>query len=412
MARPADTYCVTEAQKIKQRFRAVRRLLNERALRLWAGAEALTCGRGGITRVAGLTGLARATVARGLQEMRSPSRLSPDRVRLPGAGRRRALQADPTLRADLEQLLEPVTRGDPQGPLRWTSKSVRQLARGLRGQGHRISYRTVARLLTALGYSLQANRKSDEGGHHPDRDAQFQYLHDRVQAQLAAGEPAISVDTKKKELVGPFKNAGRTWRPKGKPERVRVHDFKIPALGRAVPYGVYDLGRNKGWVSVGQSHDTAAFAVATIKRWWHRMGRRAYPRAHSLLITADCGGSNNPRVRLWKWKLQELADATGLTLRVHHFPPGTSKWNKIEHRLFSFITQNWRGRPLVSYAVIVNLIAHTTTRAGLEVRCEVDPTEYPLKEPVRAEDLRRVRLTPHDFHPDWNYTIRPSPPSN
>jgi hypothetical protein len=399
---------VTETEKIKQRFRAVGGLLNERALRLWAGAEALTLGRGGITKVARVTRLARTTVARGMRELRQPSPLPPERVRQPGGGRRAATQVDPTLKGDLEDLLAPVTRGDPQRPLRWTSKSVRHLARALQRQGHRISYRTVARLLKDMGYSLQANRKSDEGRHHPDRDAQFQYLNDRVQTQLRAGQPAISVDTKKKELVGPFKNGGRTWRPKGRPEKVRVYDFKIKALGRAVPYGVYDLGRNQGWVNVGMSHDTAGFAAATIGRWWRKLGRRAYPHAKALLITADCGESNNPRVRLWRWKLQTLANATGLTLHVHHFPPGTSKWNKIEHRLFSFITQNWRGRPLVSYAVIVNLIAQTTTQTGLRVYCELDAAEYPLKEKVRPEDLRQVSLRPHAFHPEWNYTITPA----
>jgi hypothetical protein len=310
---------------------------------------------------------------------------------------------------DLEKLIEPTTRGDPQSPLRWTCKSVRRLAAELTRQGHRTSHRMVAALLQRLGYSLQANRKTIEGTRHPDRNAQFEHINARVRAYLRQGEPAISVDTKKKELVGNFKNAGREWRPRGHPQPVQVHDFVQPELGRAIPYGVYDLGANTGWVSVGIDHDTAAFAVASIRHWWQAMGRRAYPRARRLLITADAGGSNGARVRLWKVELQKLADHLHRPISVCHFPPGTSKWNKIEHRLFSFISQNWRGQPLVSHAVIVNLIAATTTPTGLRVRAWVDTHRYPSGVTVSRDALATVRLRPDSFHGDWNYTILPTP---
>jgi hypothetical protein len=315
---------------------------------------------------------------------------------------------DPTVRTDLEQLIDPVTRGDPMSPLRWTCKSLRKLAAELQARGHQVSRHLVADLLHEMDYSLQANRKTIEGGTHPDRDAQFVYLNDRVQAQLAAGEPAISVDTKKKELVGPFKNPGREWQPQGQPEDVRVHDFVDRELGRASPYGVYDLAQNTGWVSVGIDHDTASFAVASIRRWWEGLGRTSYPQATRLLITADGGGSNGSRLRLWKLELQRLADETGLTIEVSHLPPGTSKWNKIEHRLFSFISQNWRGKPLVSYEVIVSLIAATTTTSGLRVYCELDPHAYPAGRKVTDAELATVRLERAPFHGDWNYTIHPS----
>jgi len=305
-------------------------------------------------------------------------------------------------------LIDPTTRGDPESPLRWTCKSTRRLAAELRAAGHRASHTLVAQLLRDLGYSLQGNRKTREGKGHPDRDAQFEFINARVARRLARREPVISVDTKKKELVGDYKNSGREWNPRGRPEEVRVHDFLDPDQTKAIPYGVYDVGRNVGWVSVGVDHDTAAFAVNTIRRWWRRMGQKLYPRARSLMITADGGGSNGTRVRLWKWELQRFADESGLALHVSHFPPGTSKWNKIEHRLFSFISQNWRGRPLLTHATIVSLIAATTTDTGLKVRCELDRGSYPKSIAVTDEQMRRVRLTPDQFHGEWNYSIRPA----
>jgi hypothetical protein len=372
------------------------------------GAEARALGRGGIARVARASGMAEATVRKGLRELSGPSSDHPERIRNPGGGDKRTVDRDPTVRTDLEQLIDPVTRGDPMSPLRWTCKSLRKLAAELQARGHQVSRHLVADLLHEMDYSLQANRKTIEGGTHPDRDAQFVYLNDRVQAQLAAGEPAISVDTKKKELVGPFKNPGREWQPQGQPEDVRVHDFVDRELGRASPYGVYDLAQNTGWVSVGIDHDTASFAVASIRRWWEGLGRTSYPQATRLLITADGGGSNGSRLRLWKLELQRLADETGLTIEVSHLPPGTSKWNKIEHRLFSFISQNWRGKPLVSYEVIVSLIAATTTTSGLRVYCELDPHAYPAGRKVTDAELATVRLERAPFHGDWNYTIHPS----
>jgi hypothetical protein len=378
--------------------------LNEKQRRLVLAAEARALGRGGIQRVALASGVSRPTIRKALRELAEPSDPG-GRIRRPGGGRKRSGDRDPCLRADLERLVDPVTRGDPMSPLRWTCKSVRKLAAELQAQGHRVSHRLVADLLHDLGYSLQANRKTLEGGAHPDRDAQFAYLNDRVQAQVAAGEPAISVDTKKKELVGPFKNGGQEWQPQGQPEAVRVHDFVDRELGRASPYGVYDLAQNTGWVTVGIDHDTASFAVASIRRWWDRLGQASYPRATRLLITADGGGSNGSRVRLWKLELQQLADDTGLTIEVCHLPPGTSKWNKIEHRLFAFISQNWRGKPLVSYQVIVSLIAATTTGTGLRVHCELDANAYPAGRKVSDDELATVRLERAAFHGDWNYTI-------
>jgi transposase len=396
---------------IRRRFRLIERHLNERLRRLVAAAEVAAAGAGGVSAVARATGVSRRAIRAGATELkaRGAAALAPGRIRRPGGGRKRTIDEDPTLLADLEALIEPTTRGDPESPLRWTCKSVRRLAAELTRQGHRTSHRMVAALLPQLGYSLQANRKTIEGTRHPNRNAQFEHINARVRAYLRQGEPAISVDTKKKELVGNFKNAGRDWRPRGQPERVRVHDFVQPELGRAIPYGVYDLGANTGWVSVGIDHDTAAFAVASIRRWWQTMGRRAYPRARRLLITADAGGSNGARVRLWKVELQKLADRLGLPISVCHFPPGTSKWNKIEHRLFSFISQNWRGRPLVSHAVIVNLIAATTTPTGLRVRAWLDRTRYPSGLTVSRDALAAVRLRPDSFHGDWNYTILPAP---
>jgi transposase len=377
-----------------------------------AAAEALAYGWGGIRAVARATGLSRAAIHDGIQERRGEGEpaAAAGRIRRPGGGRKPLEAHDPTLRADLERLVEPVTRGDPRSPLRWTCKSVRRLARELQQQGHRVSYQKVAEVLHALGYSLQANRKTREGGDQPDRDAQFAHIATASAAYLAAGDPVISVDTKKKELVGDFKNGGREWRPKGQPEEVRLHDFPLDGLGRVSPYGVDDLAANAGWVSVGIDHDTAAFAAATIARWWERTGRPRYPHARRLLITADGGGSNGSRTRLWKWEPQRLADATGLEIAVCHFPPGTSKWNKIEHRLFAFITQNWRGTPLVSYAVILSLIAATTTETGLTVESELDTTRYPTGVTVSDAEMATIALERDAFHGEGNYTIRPHAP--
>jgi len=397
----------TEAA-IRAKYHALAPTMNERVCRLWAGTEAKTLGHGGIAVVARATGLARNTIVRGLRELAIPARVRADRVRRAGGGRKRATVVDPHLTPALEELVEPVTRGDPESPLRWTCKSTRTLAAELTAQGHAVSHVVVAHLLDTLGYSLQANRKTQEGTSHPDRNAQFAHINATIDAQLRRGHPAISVDTKKKELVGRFKNAGRTWRPRGNPEPVKVHDFLDPVLGKAIPYGVYDLARNAGWVSVGVDHDTAAFAVSTIRRWWRALGRRRYPAASSLLILADSGGSNGARVRLWKWELQRFATQSGLSLTVCHLPPGTSKWNKIEHRLFSFISQNWRGQPLLTHATIVNLIAATRTRTGLTVRCMLDTNTYPKGVKVSASQMASIQLTPHAFHGDWNYTIRPT----
>lgn len=402
---------VLDLTAINQRFMAVRDALDERSRRLVAAAESLALGRGGISAVSRATGVARQVIVRGMGELRESSARAPQRpavpVRRPGGGRKKVITQDPGLLRDLEDLVEPVTRGDPESPLRWTCKSVRKLADALRKKGHRTSYRMVARVLNELGYSLQANRKTREGASHPDRNAQFEYLNRKVKRYLKMGEPVISVDAKKKELVGDFKNGGRELHPKGQPEEVRVHDFLIPEKGRATPYGVYEMGRNLGWVSVGLDHNTAAFAVETIRRWWKSMGQQAYPQARRLLITADSGGSNGARLRLWKVELQKLANETKLRVAVCHFPPGTSKWNKIEHRLFSFISQNWRGKPLVSHEVIVNLIANTTTSKGLKVQSELDPGAYPAGIKVSDQELARVALRRDRFHGDWNYSILP-----
>ncbi len=396
---------------IHLRFTALDPVLDERGRRRFAAAEARTAGHGGIAAVARITGLARSTIGRGLAELRGTASdaVARGRTRRPGGGRKKLTDTDATLLADLQGLVEPATRGDPQAPLLWTSRSLRNLAAALQAMGHRVCHDVVANLLRQLEYSLQSNRKTREGTNNPDRDVQFDHINTEVKAALAAGQPAISVDAKKKELVGDFKNAGRELRPKGQPEPVRVHDFKIPELGRAVPYGVYDIAGNTGWVSVGIDHDTASFAANAIRRWWQTMGRGRYPEARSLLITADCGGSNGARVRLWKRELQALADEFGFPITVCHLPPGTSKWNKIEHRLFSFITQNWRGKPLVSYQTIVQLIAATTTRTGLNVKCEVDAASYPAGVKVSDDDMAMLNLTAHEFHGEWNYTIAPKP---
>jgi len=346
-------------------------------------------------------------IRQGIAELKNPKTALVGRVRRPGGGRKRIAVRDAAIIQDLEKLVEPVTRGDPESPLRWTCKSVRRLAEELGRQGHAVSYPVVAGLLRELGYSLKANRRTTEGDGHPDRNAQFEHINRKVRRFLASKQPVISVDTKKKELVGDFKNGGRELRPQGKPEKVRVHDFLIPELGRATPYGVYDLAQNTGWVSVGVDHDTAAFAVESIRRWWQSMGQAVYPKAYRLLITADAGGSNGPRLRLWKVELQKLADETGLRIAVCHFPPGTSKWNKIEHRLFSFISQNWRGKPLLSFEVIVNLIAATTTAKGLKVQAEIDSGTYPAGTKIDDQELAGVRLKRDTFHGDWNYEIHP-----
>jgi transposase len=382
--------------------------VDERVRRLALAAEAVAIGRGGQAAVARALGVSPRTIRQGMRELRHPEQgVEKGRIRRVGGGRKRTVEHDPKLREDLERLVEPTTRGDPESPLRWTCKSVRKLAEELQRQGHQTSHRMVAELLHELGYSLQANRKTLEGSGHPDRNAQFEHLNRAVQLQLALGEPVVSVDTKKKELVGPFKNGGRELRPAGDPEQVSVHDFLIPELGRVSPYGVYDVAQNEGWVSVGVDHDTAAFAVESIRRWWRSMGQPLYPEATRLLITADAGGSNGYRLRLWKLELQRLADETGLEMAVCHFPPGTSKWNKIEHRLFSAISQNWRGKPLVSHEVVVNLIGATTTRTGLRVRSELDTNQYPAGRVVSDGEIETLCLRRDAFHGEWNYSLLP-----
>jgi transposase len=398
---------VIDEAAIGERFRALAGEFNERQRRLWAAAEARSCGRGGIEATARATGIHQDTIRKGIRELESGERLPAGRVRRAGGGRKALTETDPTLLSDLKGLVEADTRGDPESPLLWTAKGVRQLAAALRDRGHKVHFATVAKLLRGLGYSLQANRKTKEGASHVDRDAQFQKINETVKAALGAGEPAISVDTKKKELVGDFKNGGREWRPQGTPELVRTHDFKDKQLGKAIPYGIYDLANDEGWVNVGIDHDTAQFAVASIQGWWEHLGRRRFPDAKTLTITADCGGSNGNRTRLWKTELQRLADETGLEIQVCHFPPGTSKWNKIEHRLFSFISRNWRARPLVSLEVIVNLIGATTSRTGLEVYAQLDERAYPDKVKVSDAELSAVKLKHGAFHPEWNYTIKP-----
>jgi Rhodopirellula transposase DDE domain len=435
---------------IQRRFRALSPFLDERMRRLVAAVESEAIGYGGVSAVARATGVSRRAITAGLKELtrRKRARSMPpaqSRIRRQGAGRKRTADKDPSLLEDLDLLVDPATRGDPESPLRWTCKSVRRLAEELQRAGHAVSYQTVAELLHAMEYSLQANQKTLEGSQHADRDEQFEHINRKAQRYLKQSQPVISVDTKKRELVGDFKNAGREWQAKGNPEPVRVHDFAIrePDKGKVAPYGVYDLGRNVGWVksrsaaprrfpmvkscvspgrcrgttswgclpnrisSVGVDHDTAAFAVESIRRWWRWMGRASYPKATRLLITADSGGSNGARVRLWKWELQQLADETGLEIAVCHFPPGTSKWNKIEHRLFSFISQNWRGKPLISHEVIINLIAATTSKTGLAVKSDLDRNVYPAGVKVSDEQMAELRLRRDPFHGDWNYSLLP-----
>ncbi len=394
---------------ISCRFALMEWTLDERLRRLVAAAEAKVLGHGGITAVAAATGVSRRAIHAGIKELCSHQGSEVPKtagVRKPGAGRKKVTQTDVTLQRDLELLVEPLTRGDPTSPLRWTTKSLRTLAEELGKMGHKISHTQVGKLLAELGYSLQANKKTLEGTTHPDRNAQFEYINSQVSARLETGEPVISVDTKKKELIGRFKNNGRNWRPKGQPLEVKVHDF-IEEAGRASPYGIYDIGADAGWVSVGTDHDTAAFAVQTIRRWWQSVGSGAYPNATELFITADSGGSNGARIRLWKLELQRLADEIGIPIRVCHFPPGTSKWNKIEHRLFSFISMNWRGEPLVSHEVMLNLIANTKTRTGLTIRAELDTAVYPKGVKVSDADYAAINLTSDDFHGEWNYAISP-----
>jgi hypothetical protein len=394
-------------ESIRRKYLSIDPLLSERLRRLWAAAESREIGWGGTTAVALATGLSQTTIGVGLKELQSPPDLNASRERRPGGGRRAATANDQSLLTDLESLVDPVTRGDPQSPLRWTCKSTRKLAEQLEQQGHRVGYRTVATLLGEMGYSLQSNRKTREGASHPDRNAQFEHINDQVRRFQRRGQPVVSVDTKKKELVGDFKNGGREYQPQGRPEEVRVHDFQDKELGKAIPYGVYDLTANEGWVSVGIDHDTARFAAETLRRWWANMGSKVYPKARELLVTADSGGSNGSRVRLWKVAVQELADVTGLRVKVCHLPPGTSKWNKIEHRMFCHITENWRGRPLRSLEVIVNLIGSTRTEAGLKVEAALDTNSYPKGIEVSDEEMAKLRIKRGEFHGDWNYTISP-----
>ena len=380
--------------------------LDERARRLFAASEARQLGHGGVSAVSRVCGLSRVTILKGLRELEAPP-LQAGRVRRPGGGRPALLVRDPDVLRRLEALVEPLARGDPESPLRWTSKSTRALAAALTAQHHPISHEKVARLLRQMDYSLQGNRKTEEGTDHPDRDAQFQHINDQVRKALAAKRPVISVDTKKKEILGNYRNAGRQWQKAKSPQRVPVHDFPDPSVPRAYPYGIYDVGRTTGFVNIGIDHDTGAFAVASIRGWWRAQGKRLYPKAKTLLITADGGGSNGYRLRLWKMELQGFADRTGLAVKVSHFPPGTSKWNKVEHRLFSFISSNWRGEPLRNYETIVRLIAATTTAKGLRVTCRLDRRRYPVGRKVSDDEIARVNLTPHTFHGEWNYLIRP-----
>jgi hypothetical protein len=405
-----DKSLVLEA--VRTKYELLRPIMNERMRRQWAASEALSLPRGGVLVVAQATGLSHTTITAGIRELRTPADLRPEpacheRIRRPGGGRHPLVIGDPTLIADLEALVEPATRGDPQSPLRWTSKSTRKLADELNAQGHQVSHTTVAALLDDLDYSLQANRKTREGKGHPDRDAQFLYIDKQVRLFQKERQPVISVDSKKRELIGDFKNPGREWQPRGTPEKVKVYDYPDKILGKVTPGGVYDLTLNDGWVSVGIDHNTAQFAAETIRRWWQSMGSKVYRAAKKLLITADSGGSNARRCRLWKVSLQEVADSLNLAISVCHFPPGTSKWNKIEHRMFSHITENWRGRPLRSRATVVNLIGNTTTTTGLHIKAELDSNSYAIGIEVSDEELTALQVRPHSFHGEWNYTISP-----
>lgn len=401
---------------IESKYRSLAPLMDERVRRQWGATEAQAYGWGGVSAVSSATGMSRKTIRKGLAELEvresEPNAPVAPRLRSPGGGRKRLTETDPELFARLEWLVDPSTRGDPMSPLRWTCKSTHELARALTEQGHELSPRSVGRLLNAAGFSLQGNRKTKEGADHPDRNAQFEHINATVKRMQQRLQPVISVDTKKKELVGEFKNGGREWQPKGEPLTVNTHDFMDAELGKAIPYGVYDVSRNEGWVSVGIDHDTAEFAAQAVYRWWKKMGAKRYPAATQLLITADGGGSNASRSRLWKVALQGLAQRLRMPIQVCHFPPGTSKWNKIEHRMFCHITQNWRGRPLVSHEVIVALIANTTTRAGLKIRAELDTSQYPTGTKVSDKELAAVNLKRHAFHGEWNYTLLPHRRSN
>ncbi len=397
---------------LARKYQQLSALLDERAWRLCLSADAQSLGYGGVSRVAKVAGVSRTTIHTGIKELAGCSPTvavgqESGRIRRPGAGRKRRVAVDKTLLADLDRLLDPVTRGDPESALCWTCKSTTRLAAELRSQGHRVSQATVWRLLDALGYSMQSNRKTREGTDHPDRNAQFEYINSSAQAFLREGCPVISVDTKKKELIGEYKNAGREWTRVGQPVEVNMHDFADPSLGKAIPYGVYDIGRNEGWVSVGVTHDTAAFAVATIRRWWERMGRPMYAQADALLVTADGGGSNGSRVRLWKVEIQRLSDELGIPIHVRHFPPGTSKWNKIEHRMFCHITENWRGKPLRDRMAIVNLISNTTTAKGLTIQADIDELSYETGKKVSDETMKTLAIEKCSFHGEWNYSVIP-----
>ena len=399
---------------IEAKFLALSGRLDEATLRIWAATEARSLGRGGVSAVARATGMSRTTIHAGLAELKATAQQEPaikrearPRIRATGGGRKKLTAKDADLLRDLDALVEPTSRGDPMSPLRWTCKSTYRLAAELQRQGHEVSQRTVCDLLAQMNYSLQSTRKTREGGQHEDRDAQFAHIARMVAEYQTTGDPVISVDTKKKELIGDFKNAGREWQPGGAPDEVRVHDFVDPELGKVAPYGVYDLTANAGWVNVGIDHDTAEFAVASIRRWWREMGEETYPQAQRLLVTADCGGSNGHRVRLWRLELQKLADELMLAIQVCHFPPGTSKWNKIEHRMFCHITANWRGRPLISRQVVVNLIGATTTREGLRIRAALDENSYAKGIKVTDEDLASLAIERDEFHGEWNYRLSP-----
>lgn len=397
----------TDAIKFfKKKFSFVRDHLNERTLRIWSATEAKMFGHGGVTALSKVTGLSRATIHRGLKDLKS-KKIPIENIRKPGAGRKKLIVTDENILGDLEALLEPATRGDPESILLWTCKSTRQLAKELNKNGHRISDRKICDLLSDLGYSLQANNKTQEGASHPDRNDQFLYIYNTVKNFQKSGQPIISVDTKKKEMIGNYKNNGKEWSKKHNPVDVQAHDFPDPNVPKAAPYGVYDISRNEGWVSVGISHDTAQFAVATIKKWWQKMGKKRYPFAKKIYITADCGGSNSRRSRLWKMELQKLADHLKINIHVSHFPPGTSKWNKIEHKMFSYISINWRGRPLTTYNVVVNLISNTKTESGLQIRAEMDTRKYEKGIKISNEDFEKINLKKCQFHGEWNYIIRP-----
>lgn len=398
-------------QSISTRFNSLKPTFNEKSRRIWAAAEAQAAGRGGVTAVYRATGISRNTIYQGIKELENPHKLQEylTRTRKPGGGRKKTVDTNPELRSALEALVEPITRGDPESPLRWTCKSLRKLAGELNEKGYSVSHRMIGELLHEMGYSLQANRKTSEGKQHPDRNLQFEFINLLVEDNLKKGNPVISVDAKKKELVGNFKNIGREWCPKGTPEQVNVYDFLSGAKGRATPYGVYDIGKDEGWVNVGADKDTAVFAVESIRRWWNTMGQENYPEATELVITADGGGSNGSRIRLWKTQLQDFCNEIQIPIAVSHFPPGTSKWNKIEHRLFSFISMNWRGKPLTSFETILNLISSTTTKSGLTVKAEIDLNKYPKGIKVSDAQMRLLAIRRNEFHGEWNYMLNPQP---